>query len=143
MKRSAIIDDCMRVNRSRHRTSDNGLGRVRGNFRVINVPRRSLSPPATRATAPSPSLLRATSTTTNRFSVPSRQNACLCPTGSLPPALTSEPEPEPIRAQRSCSTVTYVAVRCAYRERKCTARWSPNRAGSNTCGDTLAKSAPV
>jgi hypothetical protein len=113
-----------------------------GKNRLNNAPRRSLSPPATRATAPSPSLLRATSTSTKRFSVPSRQNACLCPSDLLPrpPASESEPAPAPIRAHRSCSTVTNVVVRCAYRESKCTAMWSPNRAGYNTCGETLAKS---
>jgi hypothetical protein len=116
-----------------------------GKNRLNNAPRRSLSPPATRATAPSPSLLRATSTSTKRFSVPSRQNACLCPSDLLPPpsASASELAPVPIRAHRSCSTVTNVVVRCAYRESKCTAMWSPNRAGYNTCGDTLAKSVPT
>jgi hypothetical protein len=58
------------------------------------------------------------------------------------PASASEPGPVPIRAHRSCSTVTNVVVRCAYRESKCTAMWSPNRAGYNTCGDTLARSVP-
>ena len=112
--------------------------------RLNNAPRRSLSPPATRATAPCPSLFRANSTSTKRFSVPSRQNACLCPSDLMPPppASASEPAPAPIRAHRSCSTVTNVVVRCAYRESKCTAMWSPNRDGYNTCGDTLAKSVP-
>jgi hypothetical protein len=121
----------------------NSGGRVKK--RLNNAPRRSLSPPATRATAPSPSLLRATSTSTKRFSVPSRQNACLCPSDLLPPppALESELAPVPIRAHRSCSTVTNAVVRCAYRESKCTAMWSPNRDGYNTCGDTLAKSVPA
>jgi len=100
------------------------------------APRRSRSPPATRATAPSPSPLRATSTSTNRFSAPSRQNACLCPAAASP-----APDAAAIRAQRSCSTVTNAALRCAYRASRCTARCSANRAGSKTCGDTLAKSA--
>lgn len=116
-----------------------------GKNRLNNAPRRSLIPPDTRATAPSPSLLRVTSTSTKRFSVPSRQNACLCPSDLLPrpPASASGLAPVPIRAHRSCSTVTNVVVRCAYRESICTAMWSPNRAGYNTCGDTLAKSVPA
>lgn len=138
---------CVNGTRSERRpeTTQRWNSAVSGNNRLNNAPRRSLSPPATRATAPSPLLLRVISTSTKRFSVPSRQKACLCPSDLLPPppASPSELAPVPIRAHRSCSTVTNVVVRCAYRESKCTAMWSPNRAGYNTCGDTLAKSVPA
>jgi len=95
--------------------------------------RRSRNRSAIRTIAASPSPLRASSTPTNRFPVPSHQSACLWPA-----AVLSTPDAAvPIRAQRSRSRVTNTAQRWVDRASRWTARCSANRAGSNTCGPNL------
>ena len=109
------------------------LGRVEHTNSLGGSKRRSHSPPATCATAPSPSgvLLRP------RISSPLRHARTR---DYVPPPSSPHQTLRPRFTPSAAALVTNAVLRCAYQASMCTARCSANRAGSNMCGDTCAKS---